>query len=874
MNNWDRIEQIFDEAVELPPAERPAFLEEACQGDPILRAEVESLLNAESAGARVIPEAVSRLSNAIVGDGEADRLGPYRLDRKIGEGGMGAVYLAHRDDDEYRQEVAVKVVRARGQFALSRFRHERQILAALEHPNIARLIDGGTTPAGMPYFVMEYIPGGLSVTQFAEQNHLSQLAKLRLFLKVCAAVQHAHQRLVIHRDIKPANILVTADGEPKLLDFGIAKLLDPERAKGTVLETLTGMNLLTPDYASAEQVRGGPITTSTDVYSLGLVLFELLTGERAQKLTTYSAEEVVRVVCETEPPKPNLGSDLDNILGMALRKEPARRYSTVEQFAEDIQRFLDDRPVLARPDTLSYRVAKFTRRNRWSVALAALLLVALTGGIAATAWQARVASRRFQQVRALANKFVFEVDDELYRIAGTMKARQMLVTTSLQYLDALGAEAAGDRDLSIEIARAYVKVGDVLGGHNGSNLGKTAEAVESWNKAVAIYDKLGTANRDIQGPLALALMRRGNVARVTHKYPEGVADLQKAVALFNAGGGISKDRAYAHCYYGDLLLQLSGPDAALPEMRRCGEVLRAAGESDSDALNRSGNALAEAGRLEEAAKDLERALQAIQKKIEADPHNGRSRREASVAMLNLSGLHAYEGHPSLGDFATALRYMRRSMEIAAELAAQDPNNKEAQQTRTINEVRLAYLIDVGENKASEAEALLRRAIASFEALRVTNPKNVVAHARVGAARLYLAHLLERHNRLSEAAAEAEADIRIQDQLAGPTRDTAITTVRIECRTTLARIYRKQGNLARARTVLAEVAGRVVKGERENTSYAALITRAEFYTEYGLLSRDSAFFERAAGIYRECQKAGLPRNVWEPPLQQIQAELKS
>ena len=874
MNNWERIEQIFNEAIELPPAERPAFLERACHGDPILRAEVESLLDAESAGARLIPEAVSRLSSAIVADGEAERLGPSRLDGKIGEGGMGAVYLAHRDDDEYRQEVAVKIVRARGQFALSRFRHERQILAALEHPNIARLIDGGTTPAGMPYFVMEYIPGGLSITQYAVRHNLSTPAKLRLFLKVCAAVQHAHQRLVIHRDIKPANILVTTDGEPKLLDFGIAKLLDPERARGTVLETLTGMHLLTPDYASAEQVRGGPITTSTDVYSLGLVLFELLTGERAQKLTTYSAEEVVRVVCETEPPKPNLGSDLDNILGMALRKEPSRRYSTVEQFAEDIQRFLDDRPVLARPDTLTYRVSKFTRRNRWSVALAALLLIALAGGIAATAWQARVAARRFEQVRALANKFVFEVDDELYPIAGTMKARQMLVTTSLQYLDALGAEVAGDRALSLEIARAYVKVGDVLGGQNGSNLGKTAEAMEAWNKAVAIYEKLGTANKDVQHGLALALMRRGNAARATRKYKEGTADLQKAVALLDAEGANTKEHAYAHCFYGDLLLQLSGPDPALVEMRRCGEILRAAGEPEGDSLTRSSAALAEAGRLEEAARDAELAIQALQKRIDADPHNGRARRETGVAMLRLSGIYAQEGHPSLGDFPAALRYMRASMEIAADLARQDPNNKEAQQTRTINEVRLAYLIDIGENKTSEAESILRRAIAAFDALRLANPKNATAYARLGAARLYFAHFLERHGRLAEAAAEAEADIRIQDELAGPKRDTAITTVRMTPRTTLARILRKQGQAARARALLAAAVDRVVKGERDNSAYSAIISRAEFYAEYARLTGDAAFIEKAAAIYRECQKAGLPRSVWEPPLLALQTGLKS
>ncbi len=871
MNNWERIEQIFDEAIELPPAERPAFLDRACHGDPVLRAEVESLLDAESGGARLIPEAVSRLSSSILASDDSGRLGPYQIDRKIGEGGMGAVFLAHRADDEYRHEVAIKLVRVRGQLALSRFRHERQILAALDHPNIARLLDGGTSPNGLPYFVMEYIRGGLPITEFCDQQKLSRKSRLQLFLKVAAAVQHAHQRLIIHRDIKPANILVTPEGEPKLLDFGIAKLLDPERAKGTVLETLTGMQLLTPDYASAEQVRGGPITTATDVYSLGLVLFEMLTGHRAQKLTTYSAEEVVRVVCETELPKPNLGSDLDNILGMALRKEPDRRYASVDQFAADIQRFLSDHPVLARPDSWRYRAAKFARRNRWPVALATLLLLALAGGIAATAWQARVAARRFNQVRALANKFVFDVDDELYRVAGAMKARQMLVSTSLQYLDALGAEAAGDRALSLEIAGAYVKVGDVLGGENGSNLGKTAEAIDSWNKAIGIYQRLGTRSPEIAEKYGRALMRRGRAIRSTGKQKEGLADQQLAVSLLDSSGANSTERAFAHCFLGDQLLQLSGPEPALVEMRRCGELLLAAGMPAADALTRSGAALIELGRLEEAASEFDTALRFYRQRLAADPHNGRALRESAVALLRLSGIHAQEDAPSLGDFPAALRYAREAIAIYRDLAAKDPANKEALQSVTIAEVRLAYLLDVGEGKSREAAATLQSCIAAFEAIHKNNPKNQVAQARIGAARLYLARILERQGNLPAAIREALADLDIQDALAGPRRDTTLTTVRISPRVTLARLYRKQGDLSRAREILLPALDRVRKSEADHSAISARMTRASFYAELGRLTKDPALFEDAIRLYSGFRSAGISKSVWDEPLQQLTAE---
>jgi serine/threonine protein kinase len=324
-------------------------------------------------------------------------VGPYRLIREIGSGGMGTVFLAVRNDDAFQRRVAIKVLR-RGMDTdaiVRRFRHERQILASLQHPYIAGLLDGGSTSDGLPYFAMEYVQGQ-NISDFCEARTLDTTARLELFRKVCAAVQYAHQNLIIHRDIKPANVLVTSDGTPKLLDFGIAKLVNPEVGGQTLAPTAAGLQLMTPDYASPEQVRGETVTTATDVYSLGVLLYELLTGRRPYELTSRSLADVAHVICHAEPERPStavtqpvrgatsphtdrlrrrLAGDLDNIALKALSKEPDRRYASVDQFSEDVRRHLAGLPVIARKDTVGYRAAKFVRRNKGVVAAGAATLI-------------------------------------------------------------------------------------------------------------------------------------------------------------------------------------------------------------------------------------------------------------------------------------------------------------------------------------------------------------------------------------------------------------------------------------------------------------------------------------------------------------------
>jgi serine/threonine protein kinase/tetratricopeptide (TPR) repeat protein len=420
---WEKIKDLFEAALEREGSLRAPFLDEVCSGDPSLRAELGELIASHERAGSFLGAAAFEPAMTLVSEDPLDalvgcRIGPYQIIREIGRGGMGAVYLAARVDETYRKQVAIKVVK-RGmdsEAIVSGFRKERQILASLDHPNIARLLDGGTTGAGLPYFVMDYVEG-LPLDVYCDRHKLSVSARLELFRMVCSAVHDAHQHGVVHRDLKPGNICVTVAGVPKLLDFGIAKVLDPDLWSATVGTTIG--RPLTPAYASPEQVRGGEITRASDIYSLGVMLYELLTGHRPYRLHSHTPQEIERVICEQVPEKlstivrriedipladdggqititpgavcearsdqpdrlrQRLAGDLDNIVLMALRKEPARRYSTVEQFSEDIRRHLERLPIIARKSTLIYRTAKFVERNRASaitVALSSTIILAL-----------------------------------------------------------------------------------------------------------------------------------------------------------------------------------------------------------------------------------------------------------------------------------------------------------------------------------------------------------------------------------------------------------------------------------------------------------------------------------------------------------------
>ena len=432
----------------------------------------------------------------------AERIGAYRLVRLLGTGGMGDVYEAVRDDDQYHARVAIKLMRGdvRNPLVEQRFRTERQILARLDHRNIARLLDGGTTAAGLPYVVMELVVGE-PIDRYCDSHPQSTRERVQLFLQVCAAVSFAHQQLVVHRDLKPANIFVTAEGSVKLLDFGIAKLLESEPATGpSSEETRTQFRAMTLEYASPEQLGGRLVTTASDVYSLGVVLHRLLTGRSPYRATGGDAARAAEILGDTVPLRPGLDEDLDNILLMALRKDPATRYGSVEQLTADLRRYLAGLPVSARGDSFTYRARKFARRHRVSIAAAALVVVSLIGGVGVALRekhlaeeQRAIAQRHFDSVRKLATK-LFEFHDEIAALPGATPARQMLLNTSLEYLDALYQQSGADRSLQIEVADAYRRVGEIQGSPYSGNVGDTKGALESYRKSIALLEDVHAAD--------------------------------------------------------------------------------------------------------------------------------------------------------------------------------------------------------------------------------------------------------------------------------------------------------------------------------------------------------------------------------------------
>jgi tetratricopeptide (TPR) repeat protein len=511
-SRWIRIKDLFSEAIELAPESRAEWIARACAGDIGLASELEALVQAhDQAGrfmergvlaipeaARVVVEATQPMVPAPM-PAPPSRFGEYRIVRELGRGGMGVVYLGARDDDRFEKLVAIKVSSDDlvDPVASGRFLEERRILASLDHPDIARLLDAGTSEVGVPYVVMEYVEGD-PIDLYCAARQLSVRERLALVGRVCHAVQYSHERLVVHRDIKARNVLVAPGGAPKLLDFGIAKLLAPGGFDRDV--TRTAFRALTPESASPEQVRGDPVTVSTDVYSLGVLLYRLLTGRGPYRGDMTTESGVARAICDEEPLRPSatpdlphrreLRGDVDLIVLKALRKDASRRYTSVEQLAQDIQRHLDRLPILAAPDAWTYRTHKFVARHWLGVGAAAAVILAMMAGGATTWWQARRAERRFNDVRRLAHTFMFDIHDAIAKLPGSTEARRLLVTNALDYLDSLAREAGGDRALQRELATAYEKMADVLGRPNTPNLGDVHGALAAYQKAQAARERL------------------------------------------------------------------------------------------------------------------------------------------------------------------------------------------------------------------------------------------------------------------------------------------------------------------------------------------------------------------------------------------------
>lgn len=551
MERQRKIAEIFAAASELEPTAQNEFVKEKCAADVSLRLEIEELLGSlgearenSFMSAPALEIEAEHLAEDVESDSRINEIfGHYKIIEKIGAGGMGAIYLAARTDD-FEKRVAVKIIK-RGMDSdaiLRRFRNERQILANLEHPNIAHLIDGGTTGDGLPFFVMEYVEG-VTVDEYCRTKNLNETERLALFRKICAAVSFAHQKLIVHRDLKPSNILVTTGGEPKLLDFGIAKLLD-----STDDATKTEARVLTPAYASPEQTRGEIVGTSSDVYSLGVILRELLTEQSPMRTAEIerwkTGGDEIKSEGRTDPnasfstlDSPLLTGDLRIIVLQAMRSEPARRYGSVEAFSEDIRRYLAGLPIAARKDSAAYRASKFVQRNRLAVAVAVLFVLSLIGGIAATLWQARiarheraVAERRFESLQKSSRSMVSEIHQAMLNLPGSLEARKLLLQRAVEQLDTLAADAGENRQLQLDLADAYQNIG-YLGDK------PIPERTELFNKAIGFYQKiLAQDAKDIEARkgLAMSKVNLADFARLRSETDEALSYNREAVTLLES----------------------------------------------------------------------------------------------------------------------------------------------------------------------------------------------------------------------------------------------------------------------------------------------------------------------------------------------------
>lgn len=743
---------MLSQALELDTGPRRSFLDSACASDAELRAEIDLLLDqqvdtSDDMMEQCAADAAARLRLNEGTTQAGTRIGPYRIVRELGHGGMGAVYLAERDDEQYRQQVAIKLIKPGlgGELIRKRFRNEMQILADLSHPNIARLLDGGETADGVPYLVMEYVEGR-PIDVFCDDKQLSIEERLALFSTVCAAVQYAHQHLVIHRDIKPGNILVTEEARPKLVDFGIAKLLDQDRSDATA----TATPFMTPDYASPEQVRGVGVTTATDIYSLGVVLYELLTGRRPYSLKSSAVHEVAKAICDEDPRRPSttqkrLHADLDNIVLMAMRKEPERRYATAEQFAEDIGRHLNGLPVRARAATFSYRAGKFIRRHKFGVAAATVMILTLLIGIIATVWQARVAraeraraERRFDEVRQLANSFVFEVHDSIVNLPGSTPARSLIVQRGLKYLDSLAQDAAGDRGLQRELAGAYEKLGAVQYTPSVPHLGDLAGALESHRKAAALREALVAAdpsNADYVRELldsywfiATLLGRHGDTHQELEIIRRQLPQREQLAALEREGFIDRYNLAATYVYIGGLSMLLGDANGAVENQQKALEIKEKLTALDPDRV-RSSRALTISyeylGLAYDRAGDTKRALELQQRGLEmreslvaADPLNTDLR-----LMLVESYRFVGDMYFKLGDVKSAEAHYTRQLSLVKQMVAADPADAQLVSNEAVALIKIGD-VDAVTRRTASALANYRRALRIREQLSAAAPSDV------------------------------------------------------------------------------------------------------------------------------------------------------
>jgi non-specific serine/threonine protein kinase/serine/threonine-protein kinase len=714
---WRLVKEIFVSAAELPTEERDALLDSACADDPSLRPEIEALLKAHDSANSFIEQPAARRSGLALAaiNWIGRRFGPYRVVAEVDRGGMSEVYRAIRDDNQYQKEVAIKLLRHGfdSESLLRHLRDERQILAQLSHPHIAHLLDGGTTEEGMPYLVMEYIQGQ-PIDVYCEQRKLNLRQRLELVRTLCSTVIYVHQHLMVHGDLKCSNVLVTDQGVVKLLDFGIAKLLNPTPALTPTDAEVTGFLALTPDYASPEQIRGEPITTASDVYSLGVLLYRLVAGRLPIQLRNLMSHEQRMQVCELEPAAPSvmaataaesykrfardLGGDLDSITLKALRKSPQERYGSVEQLSDDVHRYLAGLPVRASGGGPAYRAGKFIRRHRAATAAVALFVIALIAGVVTTSRQAHIAQREraraerhFDNVRRFAISYMTEVHGAVENLPGSTAARKLLLETSLRHLSELAKEAADNPILRRDLADAYEKVGDIQGRLRGANLGDTKGAIESYGTALNTRELLLEDDSSVK---------------------------------------LQRDLLRTHGKLAELLVIQNEPDLATNHLRHVMRLATALATPDATAADRRNLATAylalgwhraALGHIEEGIALMSDALPLYQQIVDADPTDLRARRNLAMTYQRIGGTLVER----TDRYDEASRYLSQSLALIEELRSTEPDSADI---KRVYAYALVWMGDalLGQGHAQDALQMHERGYELFEAIRVADPADFEA----------------------------------------------------------------------------------------------------------------------------------------------------
>jgi len=738
-DRWNLIEEIFQNAIDRPQSERNDYIKQACGGDEELRSEVESLLASDSGGETVqslIADDIRKLEQASSSSEAGQQVGPYRLLREIDSGGMGAVYLGVRSDDQYFQIVAVKMIRKgmESPALIQRFRAERQILATLTHPNIGAILDGGEMDDGRPYIVMEYVEGQ-PITEASETRGLSVRQRIELFRSVCSAVHYAHQKLVIHRDIKPSNVLVTQEGVVKLIDFGISKPLAPGLIRGEMPKTEISHRLMTPDYASPEQILGRELTTASDIYSLGVLLFELLTGSRPYTLHDLSPAAAERVVCEQETRKPSLAvglstqtkreltGDLDRIVLMAMDPDPARRYQSAQHFEEDLVRYLQGMPIAARKATTIYRFRKFIYRHKTAMIMACATVAVVICAILFDTWQSRRAARRVSQIETLVDSTISDMTGKLQQSSTSVETQAALFHTELQYLDQLRQKSGNDPRVLLQLSKAYRRVATLEGSPFVANLGNFDNAIASFQKALqlALLAHERWPGEETTTAVIIDYHELGEIEAFAGDLGKARDLYQRCLALASPflrekPGDPLRKQLLAACYSDLGYVQLSNleTDKAVETYRAAVQALggKQTGNETNDRIltvlyARLGSALNEFGSNAEAIAVYEKTIPFAETLARKFPSN-QNKRLVFVLYNNIVGFLAGTEMLNGDEAEKAQVYARKALQTAEELTAADSKNAQARSD-------LAYAFsDMGDSLSStqrpEAERWYRKSI--------------------------------------------------------------------------------------------------------------------------------------------------------------------